>query len=219
LASMLQEALLTHLSVLNLDVKGQQELSTDVRFLLTSQRVSRFITFYKLHWHAHCPMLHLPTFQAENAQLTLIAAMVIMGAMYSADDRESHAAKQLLDLVELYVFASDVFSTEAEMRAAISGSHTPMDAYSRWINFQHFQGAYLMVVVQHWAGNRAARGRAMEYRFSQIIRVCRCLHRYNALWLTRFRLQGELACSRHATPRRIVRTRFHGSSRKAEYGR
>ena len=53
----------------------------------------------------------------------------------------------------------------------MTGTDTPLDSYARWANFQHFQGAYLLVVIQYWAGNAKAKSRAMECRFSDIVKV------------------------------------------------
>ncbi|KAF4554750.1 Hypothetical protein D9617_3g018180 [Elsinoe fawcettii] len=175
----LVEALQLTLAKLGLDLHRQQELNADLHFLLTPGRVRRFVSMYRSIWHPNCPIIHIATFDIETTPLPLLASVVFMGAMYSVDTRELSAAKSLLDLVEMFVFSTDVFSPDMEVkRAMMSHSAASIDAMD-WLQFQHFQAAYLNVVVQHWAGNRLARDRSMEARFSEVIRVARStsLHR------------------------------------------
>ncbi|KAG8628249.1 hypothetical protein KVT40_004122 [Elsinoe batatas] len=167
------EALQIALAKLNLDLHRQQELNADLHFLLTPGRVRRFVSMYRKIWHPNCPIIHIATFDIETTPLPLLASVVFMGAMYSVDTRELSAAKSLLDLIEMFVFSTDVFSPDMEVKRAMM-SHTAASIESMdWLQFQHFQAAYLNVVVQHWAGNRLARDRSMEARFSEVIRVAR----------------------------------------------
>lgn len=170
-SSALCEALLATIPRLTQDMKTQHALTTDIQFILTPRRISSFITSYFKMWHPNGPFIHEPTFDPEAAQLPLLMSLVFMGAMYSVDDRELKAAKNLLDLVELYAFSSDVFAPEVEMKRSMDGTATPTNLANDWITFQHFQGGYLISVVQHWAGSRLSRSRAMECRYSEIIKV------------------------------------------------
>lgn len=169
----LVEALQLTLAKLGLDLNRQQELNADLHFLLTPHRVRRFVTMYRKMWHPNCPIIHIATFDIETTPLPLLASVLFMGAMYSVDTRELSAAKSLLDLIEVFVFGTDVFSPDLEIkRAMMSHSATSIQSMD-WLQFQSFQAAYLVVVVQSWAGNRLARDRNMEARFSEVIRVAR----------------------------------------------
>ncbi|PNS18904.1 hypothetical protein CAC42_5443 [Sphaceloma murrayae] len=169
----LVEALQLTLANLGLDLHRQQELNADLHFLLSPRRVRRFVQMYRKMWHPNCPIIHIATFDIETAPLPLLAAVVFMGAMYSVDTRELSAAKSLLDLTEVFVFSTDLFSPHTEIRRAIMSHNATSLQLMDWLEFQNFQAAYLNVVVQSWAGNRTARDRSMEARFSEVVRVAR----------------------------------------------
>lgn len=172
----LLDALLITLADLNPHPQRQQELTADVRFLLAPQRVRRFVALYGKVWHPNCPIIHMASFDSETVTLPLLASVVSMGAMYSADQRELSAAKSVLDLVELFIFSCDLFSNKNEIRRAMVSSSRPDTPMTiDWLDFQSFQAAYLNVTVQHWAGNELARDRSMEIRFSQVVRIARAM--------------------------------------------
>ena len=115
----------------------------------------------------------MPSFDPDTAALPLLTSVVFMGAMYTKDERELYAAKRLLDFAELYVFSSDIFSSEYELAATICGGRNNENEAHDWIQFQNFQAGFLMVVVQYWAGGSVSSSRAMENRFSEVIKVAR----------------------------------------------
>lgn len=158
-----------------LDTKGQQEVSANLNFLLTTGRIRKFVSLYFKYWHPSCPIIHIPSFDPESIPLPLLAAIVFMGAMYSTDDMEVYSAKRVLDFAELFIFSSDTFACESEISATFCGNREPDDPLSDWVQFQNFQAGFLIVVVQYWAGSRASRNRAMENRFSEVIQVSRTL--------------------------------------------
>ncbi|KAL1983961.1 hypothetical protein VTN96DRAFT_9735 [Rasamsonia emersonii] len=174
-ATTLIQSILARSWTVNLDAKAQQEISTNLHFLLTTSRIRKFIGLYFRYWHPNCPIIHLPSFDPEQVPTPLLASIVFMGAMYSNDDRETFVARRMLDFAELYVFSTEIFACESEVSRVFVGR--PMtDAERRdWVHFQHFQAAYIMVVVQYWAGSKAARNRAMEIRFGEIIRIARSM--------------------------------------------
>ncbi|KAL4917708.1 hypothetical protein BDW62DRAFT_81297 [Aspergillus aurantiobrunneus] len=155
------------------DAKIQEEISTNLAFLLTTARIQKFVSLYFKYWHANCTILHAPSFDPDTVALPLLTSVVFMGAMYTKDERERYAAKRLLDFAELYVFSSDIFSHEYEVAATICGGRSADSEAHDWVQFQNFQAGYLMVVVQYWAGAPVASSRAMENRFSEVIKVAR----------------------------------------------
>jgi len=170
-SSSVSQALLMMVPKLTQDIKMQHKLNSDIQFLIGPRKITKFISsFFKL-WYPNCPIMHQPTFEPEAAQLPLLMSVIFMGAMYAVDERELKVSKHLLDLAELYVFSCEIFAPEAEMRRSLDGTQTPADLDSNWAIFQHFQGGYLMSVVQHWAGNRLARKRASENRFGEVVKV------------------------------------------------
>jgi hypothetical protein len=170
-ATALIQSILAKSWALNLDAKLQQEISANLHVLLTTRRIRKFIGLYFRYWHPNCPLIHLQTFDPEQVPIPLLASMVFMGAMYSSDERETYVARRMLDIAELYVYSTEAFSCENEVGRVFVGRPRTDAERKDWLHFQHFQAAYLMLVVQYWAGSKVSRNRAMETRFSEIIRV------------------------------------------------
>ncbi|CRG88903.1 Regulatory protein ADR1 [Talaromyces islandicus] len=193
-ATSLIQSILARSWTMNLDEKSQQEISTNLHFLLTTQRILKFVALYFRYWHPNCPIIHAQSFDVETAPMPLLASVVFMGAMYSSDERETYVAKRVLDFAELYVYSTDALSCENEVgRIFVNQGTTDMERKG-WEMFQNFQAAYLMVVIQYWAGTKVSRNRAMEARFSEIILMARsmaltkCRHLpedriYEGLWI------------------------------------
>lgn len=170
-AMALIQSILARAWTVPLDAKAQEEISTNLNFLLTTARIRKFATLYFKYWQPSCPLIHGPSFDPETVSLPLLASVVFMGAMYSSDQREVYIAKRVLDFVELFIFSSHVFSPETEIAAIFSGNPPSDDEASDWIKFQNFQAGFIITVVQYWAGSRSSRNRAMENRFSEIVKV------------------------------------------------
>ncbi|KAJ5595437.1 uncharacterized protein N7459_001645 [Penicillium hispanicum] len=154
-----------------LDAKAQGEISANLNFLLTTARVRKLVAFYFKYWQPSCAMIHFPSFDLETVALPLLAAMVFMGAMYSADQREVYAAKRVLDFAELYIFSSHAFSPESEVATVFSGRPSADNEGDDWTKFQHFLAGFIITIVQYWAGCRPSRDRVMENRFSEVVKV------------------------------------------------
>ncbi|KAL4782715.1 hypothetical protein BJX76DRAFT_281072 [Aspergillus varians] len=179
-ATAMIQAILSRSWSVPLDAKVHEEISTNLTFLLTTARIQKFIALYFKYWHANCPIIHAPSFDPDTVSLPLVTSVVFMGAMYTTDERERYAAKRLLDFAELYIFSSDIFSYDCEAAATICGSRNLDSESHDWIQFQKFQAGYLMVVVQYWAGSPVSSSRAMENRFSEVVKIAR------RMGLTRF---------------------------------
>lgn len=171
-ATTLIHLILTQAWQVPLDPKAQEELSTNLNFLLTTARIRKYIALYFKYWQPSCAMLPM-SFDPETVPLPLLAAVVFMGAMYSNDQREVYVAKRVLDFAELSIFANDVFSAESEINATFSGSRCFDEGIGDWDWFQKFQAGVIITIVQYWAGSRVSRNRAMENRFGQVVKVAR----------------------------------------------
>ncbi|KAL2830307.1 hypothetical protein BDW59DRAFT_23510 [Aspergillus cavernicola] len=171
-ATAMIQAILSRAWSVPLDAKVHEEISTNLTFLLTTVRIQKFIALYFKYWHANCAIVHAPSFDPDAVALPLLTSIVFMGAMYTKDERELYVAKRLLDFAELYIFSTDIFSYEYEVAATICGGRNLEEAHD-WIQFQGFQAGFLMVVAQYWAGGRISSSRAMENRFSEVVKVAR----------------------------------------------
>lgn len=170
-AMALTQSILARAWTVPLDSKAQEEISTNLNFLLTTARIRKFVTLYFKYWQPSCAMIHIPSFDPETVSLPLLASVIFMGAMYSSDQREAYIAKRVLDFAELFIFSSHVFAPESEVAAIFSGNRPSDDDANDWMKFQDFQAGFIITVVQYWAGSRPSRNRAMENRFSEIVKV------------------------------------------------
>lgn len=155
-----------------LDVAAQQEISANLNFLLTTARIRKFIALYFEHWHPSSSILHV-SFDPEAVPSTLLAAVTFMGAMYSNDQREVYIAKKVLDFAELFIYSSDVYSTDSEVATIFSGGQCYTNETTDWVRFQNYQAGLIILLAQYWAGNRVSRNRAMEKRFGEVLKVAR----------------------------------------------
>ncbi|RAK96855.1 Zn(II)2Cys6 transcription factor [Aspergillus ibericus CBS 121593] len=172
-ATGLYQAILARAWSVPLDARAQDRLSTDLSFLLTPSRIRKFVSMYLKYWQPSCAMVHLASLNLDTVALPLLAALVFMGAMYSADEQETNAAKRLLDFVELYIFSSETYSADNEVASTFCGRRTFDNGSNDWVQFQNFQAGFIIVIVQYWSGSRGSHNRAMENRFSEVIKVAR----------------------------------------------
>ncbi|KAJ5919151.1 hypothetical protein N7466_010094 [Penicillium verhagenii] len=181
-AMALIQSILARAWTVPLDNKGQEEISSNLNYLLTTARIRKFVSLYFKFWQPSCPMIHIPSFDPEMVSLPLLAAVVFMGAMYSTDQREVYIAKRVLDFAEMFIYSSQVYSAENEIASLFLGNRNTVDEADDWVKFQNFQAGFIMIATQYWAGNQIARSRAMENRFSEVVKV---------------RLIGRIKCINH----------------------
>ena len=180
--SALNMAIYNKLWCLALDEKSRQELTACLNFLLTGEKIRKFISLYFRNWHLNCPIIHRPSFDPANVPIGLIISVVFIGATYSKDQTERLAAKKLVDVAELVVFDSEIFSFEIEVTKIIQGDPTTAssDPSRDWEIFQELQAGYLMVVAQYWGGSRGSKRRAMQSRLGDVINVARTMQLHHA---------------------------------------
>lgn len=171
-------AIYNKLWCLALDDKTRQELTSCLNFLLTPDKIPKFISMYFRNWHLNCPMLHKLSFDPSKVPITLVISVVFVGAMYSKDHTERLAAKKLVDIAELVVFDSEIFSFDTEIVKSMQEASTPPQSAvpdasqdNDWQTFQELQAGFLMVIAQYWAGTRIPKRRALESRLGEVIKV------------------------------------------------
>lgn len=172
------QGLLGKSALLNLNDQEQADISQHLNYLIVPSKIEKSINCYFEFWHQHCPMVHRPSFSIDTAPVPLLISMTLMGAMYSQTDHEVSSAKVALDLAELFIYGLDDFTDEYEIQQMLKFSATPTQtgaSTTSYVALKNLQAAYLMIVVQTWAGNTAARKRSIETRFSTVIKVARRL--------------------------------------------
>lgn len=162
---------------LQISPQEQADIQQHLNFLFTPSKITKLVNLYFEFWHPHCPIVHQPTFNIDSAPIPLLIAVTLMGAMYSQADREVNTAKVLLDLAELVIYSVDDLTDEFEIRQMLRASTVPTEqtVMSSPMAFSHLNAAYLMVVVQFWAGNMVSRKRAIETRFGVVVKIARRL--------------------------------------------
>lgn len=172
------QALLGQCASLNLNEQEQADISQHLNYLFVPSKIEKSINSYFELWHPHCPMVHRPSFTIESTPIPLLIAMTLMGAMYSQVEHEVDSCKVALDIAELFIYSIDDFTDHFEIQQMLKFSSTPAQTQASmpsYLALKNLQAAYLIIVVQTWAGNSAARKRAMEARFSTVIKVARRL--------------------------------------------
>lgn len=184
----LVEAIMHHMPI---DSSIRGAIFQNLQFLSTTSRISRFIQSHFTIWHPNARVIHRHSFEPEKVSKRLLAALVLMGALYTQDQLELYAAKALADYIEIFCFSSQAFTALNEINHVFSGVHDycvldPEEA------FQDLQACLMVVIAQHWAGNKEARRRAMESRFGEIIGVTKIVLCTKSQLLTFYRLPESL---------------------------
>ncbi len=220
-------AIYNKLWCLALDDKARQELTSCLNFLLTPEKIPKFITMYFRNWHLNCHMLQKPSFDPSKVPTSLVIGVVFVGAMYSKDQSERLAAKKLVDIAELTVFDSEIFSFESEIiRFIQDSSPAPPDpgdgiADPEWYRFQELQAGFLMVIAQYWAGSRIPKRRALESRLGEVIKVFKSWPTFSLASVSDtilYRFFGNTNTIMHAINLQIEYRRQHGCRRSLESG-
>jgi len=135
---------------------------------ITAHEVESCVSLYFQYYHRHCPIVHVPTFNAMIVAPPLLMSMVALGGMYSKDPTKLTWVRALLDLMESYIFTTPGLRRDAEETVDLSVAH---DERMAQYQYEIFQGAYLLIVTQYFSGNHAARRRQRRHRFSKVLTV------------------------------------------------
>lgn len=136
--------------------------------LITHVELDHCISLFFGNYYRHCPILHRPSFQPAMVPIHLLIAIAALGAMYSPDPRKVASWKCLLDVIEAYIFNCSGF--REEYIGSINLAEAP-DEDTLYYQFQMFQGAYMMIIVQYFSGNLAGRRRARRERYMRTLNV------------------------------------------------
>lgn len=193
-SSSIIQGIIDRTTYLNISREEEQHVSQQLSFLFTPSKMSRLSDLAFEFWYPHCPILHQGSFDPHTSPLSLVASVVIMGAMFSKDEREVNTAKFLLDLVELYVYSMDDLTDDYEIKqmlraSAFSGSD---DIAISNLAFQHLQAAYIILCTQFWAGSMVSRKRAIDTRFATVVKA-KISTSVSCTVLTRFQVARRLS--------------------------
>ncbi|KAF3908990.1 hypothetical protein ABW20_dc0108659 [Dactylellina cionopaga] len=147
--------------------------------LVTGDVLQRFTISFFRHWHKHGSIIHLPSYSPSTCATVLILAMSCIGGLYVKDQNEIRKCRNLLDIVEVYIYSRDYLKHEYEFCQPYGANSIPNDkrTYENvdWEDFEKLQAAYLIIVVQTWAGHRVAKRRIRQQRFTRVLELARQL--------------------------------------------
>lgn len=135
---------------------------------LTAAEVASLIDLFFQHYHRHCPIVHKPSFNPTTKPLPLVLALIALGSLYAPDKARVERMRQLLDVIELYIFNVPGLREEFTYSFDLSKAQDEDTLYAQ---FETMQGAYLLVVAQYFSGNLAAKRRARRQRFTRVLDV------------------------------------------------
>ncbi|SPO04630.1 uncharacterized protein DNG_07315 [Cephalotrichum gorgonifer] len=133
--------------------------------LFTTDKAPSLIDSYFDNWHTHCPILHRPSFDMESVSPSLLAAMILMGAVYS-QPHLAMAARTCLDAAEEYIFGHPDYTRLSD---PVSRKKAGL------VDMSPLQAAYTIAVLQQWDTHEESRRRIRLSRFPSIVRVARNL--------------------------------------------
>ncbi|KAK6532490.1 hypothetical protein TWF281_006679 [Arthrobotrys megalospora] len=146
--------------------------------LVTGDILQRFTNSFFRHWHKHGPFIHIPSYSPGTCATVLILAMSCIGGLYVKDAGEIRRCRALLDIAEVYIYGRDYLKNEYEFCAyGGGGGNNSGKTYKDidWEDFEKLQAAYLMIVVQTWAGHKIAKRRIRQQRFARVLELARQL--------------------------------------------
>ena len=136
--------------------------------LITPSEIENCVDLFFRYYHRHCPILHKPSFCPLVVPLPLLLAVMALGGMYHKDPGKVTWIRQLLDLIETYIYGLPGLRDEFEGSPDLAHA-TDEDALFH--QFETFQGAYLIIVAQYFSGSITARRRVRQQRFSRVLTV------------------------------------------------
>lgn len=82
--------------------------------LFSAANIRLFECLYAQYHHKHCPIIHIPTFEAESATLPLLMATFLAGSLHSHPRDTSFLGVDCLDLAEAFIFSLPALNVETE---------------------------------------------------------------------------------------------------------
>lgn len=150
------------------DSTANFQLASEAIELVTPEKIHSFVKLYFHHWHRHGPIIHEPSFDSTIVALPLLLSVFAIGGMYSKIALEVSMIKSLLDILEIVFYGTPGIEDQYEFRQAVPIAENDFDEQRQ---LEEFQGAYLMIVAQYWAGNAVAKQRVRQQRFMRLISV------------------------------------------------
>lgn len=146
---------------------GPVTMASVASFFSPEHVIHSLNTFWD-RWYPHCPILHRPTFRAEECSPLLLANMVLMGGCTSSSQADRQIAISLLDVAENIVFSQPIFSTAATRLGMARGQNNSENLAA---DISILQATYLICIMQKWEGNDESKVRIQRDQFTRFVSV------------------------------------------------
>lgn len=140
--------------------------------LFSVANIRAFEHLYVQHFHRHCPIIHLPTFQAESATLPLLLAIFLGGALYSYPRDTHFLAVDCLDIAEEYLFSLPVLDIGYKCTAP-----SPSPALE---HYEALKALAILSQLQIGRNDHDIRRRIRYERFPRVVHAARCVSLFSA---------------------------------------
>lgn len=132
--------------------------------LFSPQSIRQFLAYFWALWYPNSPIIHKPTFKAEQASTVLLATMVVIGACVSPYKEDNENVKLWFDRVEEIAFKDEWF----QGNPAFGRVHQSDISLVRCKRLESLQAAYFVCLFQNWEGSDEAKQRIRRYRHSSV---------------------------------------------------
>jgi hypothetical protein len=132
--------------------------------LLEPCSVQRYVVIYFREWHQHSPGVHKGSFDPNTVKLSLLLAIVLIGALYSLSPQHVEMARGMLFLAEQFAFRDQTF-------AMLAARDVPSSILDPHACLQATQAAFLMALIQLREGVPEKRKQVRSVLFDTIISV------------------------------------------------
>jgi hypothetical protein len=133
--------------------------------LFSAANIRAFEHLYVQYSHKHCPILHLPTFQAQSATVPLLLAIFLGGSLHSYPRDTYYLAVDCFDIAEAYMFSLPVFKT-GDKHIAISESQASE-------HYDALKAAVILLQLQIGRNDPETRRRVRCQRFPMLVHAAR----------------------------------------------
>lgn len=146
----------------------------------------KYLGLYWAIWHPNVNFIHRPSFDSTSAKPTVLAAMTLLGRLFSVlnvhmadwtgacmspETSDNEDARMWFNCVEELVFTDEDFNSDFTSAASCPTLHRNI--------VQALQAAYMVCLYQNWEGSDASKRRIRRCRFASLVSVspqwCLCL--------------------------------------------
>ncbi|KAJ5955137.1 hypothetical protein N7501_009416 [Penicillium viridicatum] len=140
--------------------------------LFSAANIRLFERLYVQSYHRHCPIIHIPTFQAESATLPLLLATFLGGSLHSYPRDTCSLAVDCIDIAEAYMFSLPVFNTEFK-QPTTSESQTSE-------NYDVLKAVVILLQIQIGRNDPNIRRRVRYQRLPMLVHAARSISLFSS---------------------------------------